>query len=222
MGTVRAYKFYPARWGLEALYRRRLKLSTSSDINDPFEFLATGANKASRIEALRVRNKIFAENGLISFSATWIQPLLWSHYADNHRGIALGFDLDERNAYRVSYTAERVKFPDSNPDVYRFGKELEFWDAIATTKYKAWEYEEELRIQASLAGSIVENELYFRPIEHIGRLREVILGADYRSAGNKELENRLVAEGVHIISARLSFRDFTVVPQNANRLMKAL
>jgi len=34
----RVYKFYAREWGLEALERRRLKVSTLHDLNDPFEF----------------------------------------------------------------------------------------------------------------------------------------------------------------------------------------
>ena len=113
--TVRAYKFYNARWGLDALFRQRLKLSTSDDINDPFEFLATGPNKASRAEAKRVRNELFSETGLISFSANWSEPVLWSHYADNHRGLVLGFDLPKETCFPVCYTDKRIQIPSNDP-----------------------------------------------------------------------------------------------------------
>ena len=137
--TVRAYKFYTGQWGLDALYRKRLKLSTNRDINDPFEFLATGENKASRAEAKRVRSGLFSDTGLISFSTVWSEPLLWSHYADNHRGLALGFDLPKSVCFPVKYTQNRVQIPSSNENMYKFGDRLQFWDSIKITKFDAWE-----------------------------------------------------------------------------------
>lgn len=37
---MRVYKFYPAKWGLEALLKRRLKVSPIDELNDPFEYLS--------------------------------------------------------------------------------------------------------------------------------------------------------------------------------------
>jgi hypothetical protein len=39
--------------------------------------------------------KEFDQRGVLSFSATWQSVLMWSHYADEHRGICLEFDTSE-------------------------------------------------------------------------------------------------------------------------------
>lgn len=221
--TIRAYKFYPARWGLDALYRRRLKLSTDRDINDPFEFLAAGLNQASRKEAKNIRAMIFAEDGIISFSETWSEPLLWSHYADNHRGLVLGFDLRPNIGHKIKYEKDRVKLPSRmGHGIQRIGESYEFWGRIRDTKFDAWGYEREVRVYPALAGSLHENGLFFRNFEDIGTLKEVIIGADFYSAGNKELMEALQKQGVGIKTARLAFRSFNVIEQNNKKMQKKL
>ena len=59
-----------------------------------------------------------------------LNPLLWSHYADKHRGICLGFDMDDRILWQVKYVKERspLKLPLSK----------ETADQLLWTKYWDW------------------------------------------------------------------------------------
>jgi|UPI00014EA952 Protein of unknown function (DUF2971). len=183
MTTRRLYKFYSPRWGIDALYRRRLKISTDRDINDPFEFFAAGNNRASRREAKNLRKRLFRDKGIISFCSGWQQPLLWSHYAENHSGIALGIDIPEQNCFDVKYAEERVKLPNQG-NVYVFGQKLTFWNSIRVTKSSHWSYEAEVRVFPPIELSIQENGLYFWPLKDLGVLREVIIGSLYGSPKN--------------------------------------
>ena len=36
-----------------------------------------------------------AQRGVLSFSKTSTDALLWAHYADGHRGLCLGFDFEK-------------------------------------------------------------------------------------------------------------------------------
>ena len=68
----------------------RIKLSRFADLNDPFELL--GANFGHRETRAAVRTHKAEVNdtfGLICLSEDWVDPVLWSHYAAKHRGIAL-------------------------------------------------------------------------------------------------------------------------------------
>ena len=219
---MKVYKFYSVKWGLDALYRERLKLSTDRDINDPFELLAAGKNKASRVKAREIRSALFKEHGIISFCKTWSEPLLWSHYADNHRGLALGFDLKDRVGYPVEYTDKRVQIPQSVRNVSTFGEHLSFHESITVTKHDAWSYEQEVRVFPDLNSSIYENGFYFRTFKDIEKLSQVIIGADYSSLQNSNLADELQRKGVEILTARLAFKNFSVVPQNAKRMQKKL
>ncbi|NKK82626.1 DUF2971 domain-containing protein [Rhizobium leguminosarum bv. viciae] len=45
--------------------------------------------------------------GLLCMSTTWQEPLLWSHYADKHKGMCLGFDVDDTHWEPARYRAAR-------------------------------------------------------------------------------------------------------------------
>ena len=50
------------------------------------------------------------ERGVCCFSTTYANPLLWSHYGDQHRGLCIGFGLDRRpkpQPRRVVYGGSR-------------------------------------------------------------------------------------------------------------------
>ncbi|MFH0790404.1 MAG: DUF2971 domain-containing protein [Candidatus Omnitrophota bacterium] len=71
--------------------------------------------------------------------------LMWSHYADGHRGICLEFHSIHSNpffaiAYQMEYTSQYSK-----PNLFR-STENEKMQAILLTKSKDWEYEKEWRI----------------------------------------------------------------------------
>jgi hypothetical protein len=53
----------------------------------------------------------FAQRGVLSLSATWSSALMWSHYADEHRGICVEYDTTDQqhpNLGPVSYRAPRA------------------------------------------------------------------------------------------------------------------
>jgi len=41
------------------------------------------------------KERLIGKLGLLCFSRNWHNPVLWSHYADKHRGICPGFDADD-------------------------------------------------------------------------------------------------------------------------------
>ena len=45
--------------------------------------------------------------GLVWFSANWNNPVQWSHYADHHRDLCLGFKVTAQ-AHKVAYVSERL------------------------------------------------------------------------------------------------------------------
>jgi len=118
---------------LSNLAHRKLWASSPSAFNDPFEFRLQRTNDARGLEKLRNQNphltylndaeltKLAIENyesnirswGVICFTKVPDDILMWSHYADSHRGICLGFcgrdkaqDLNDVGLYPVVYTEE--------------------------------------------------------------------------------------------------------------------
>ena len=107
---ARVYKFYPLRSALRNLNEKRLKVSMISELNDPFEFLGYRfPNRQVRTAWEKMRSSVWNDKGLICFSESWSNPVLWSHYADKHKGLALGFDVQKQYLHKIDYIRERLK-----------------------------------------------------------------------------------------------------------------
>jgi hypothetical protein len=205
IGHKRLYHFTHADFALEDIKYRRLKIAEFKDMNDPFELGCFKLPTREHRDAMKGIKKEFSEKcGLLCFSEDWENPLLWSHYADKHRGICLGFDVDLRGLCRVSYKEERPDFPNASTD--------EFANQLYSTKYKGWEYEREWR--GSFEVGDRENGLHFHYFgsEEPMVLREVIVGMNCKTTE----ENVRAVLGdypthVEIIKARLAFNTFRVV-----------
>jgi hypothetical protein len=87
----------------------RLKKARIAELNDPFELIAAELNKKSHRRALEgLRQTLSRDTGLLCFSESWDHLLMWSHYANKHQGICLGFDVDDKFVARVEYSDRRI------------------------------------------------------------------------------------------------------------------
>jgi len=82
------------------------------------------------------------EHGVISFSQRNENILLWSHYGDNHCGVAVGVEVqklqgDDRYLVEAHYSSE---FPRINLN------ETKMYQELMKRKYLCWEYEKEVRV----------------------------------------------------------------------------
>lgn len=120
----------------EALNTTKLNLTREQKRKFEREILEK-ANYAPLIKKERSRSK------LSCFSAVSDEVLMWSHYADKHRGICIGFDFPHKYGEKfilcpVKYLDRIIPF-DGTSDVVRT---ILYW---ITTKSKRWEYEDEIR-----------------------------------------------------------------------------
>ena len=107
---MRVYHLLPEHHALDDLRRRRLKVSRLEDMNDPFELLAASLKTKNHRSSLRgFKEDMDRCYGALCFSRSWTHPMLWSHYADKHRGICLGFDVPRNVALPIAYDAARLK-----------------------------------------------------------------------------------------------------------------
>src|SRR5262245_27709943 len=95
LGYRRVYHFTPATHAISDIVFRRMKVARFSEMNDPIELLAFMPGPAGQKAFRQYREEANKANGVLCWSADWREPVLWSHYADRHRGICLGFDLKE-------------------------------------------------------------------------------------------------------------------------------
>lgn len=175
--SKRVYKFISARYGIQSLKDRRLKVSTLADLNDPFDLfnaIDTGNPQvASAITLLAAQ--MGPSIGLLCFSRNWDNLLLWSHYAAGHSGLCLGFDVFGDSADRVymdvHYQPNLLKIREAR-DV-----NIDLAYRLLCTKHESWSYEQEVRFIVGINDSPDDAGLFWYGFGPELRLREVIVGA---------------------------------------------
>ena len=213
---MRVYHFLSEAGAIDDLRNRRIKISRIADMNDPFELLAIElSNKEVRRAFLKKRGQIDAKYGVICFSRAWSNPVLWSHYAEKHRGVCLGFDIADDLVIHVKYNGRRL-VQNVKHDFSRGLLDEKFTLRLLGTKFKDWEYEDEVRVLTKLEERDKKTRLYFKEFGEDLTLREVILGARWESKTEEiGVCLRKYPKGVRVIQARLAFRSFRIVQNKA-------
>ncbi len=216
---MRVYHLLSEEWALENINKMRLKVSLLEDLNDPFEFLALDTSNPIIAKTLpATRYDLGKTSGVLCFSERWLNPVLWSHYGDGHKGIALGFEIPdfiegEPLLIKVSYTSERINYSES--DIEKFDEQD--MHKVLATKYAHWKYEEEVRVFTSIEEKDKETGLYYVPFSDNLSLVEVILGVRCKVPPvciRRKLKN--YSQSVKIIESKLDERTFSVVKKYAD------
>ena len=197
---MRVYHFLSAKNALDDLTRRRIRLSEIDKLNDPFELWCSAQGDRQLRAVLRSWKKKMAKvYGLLCFSRQWHNPVLWSNYADSHRGICLGFEVDEQSLRPVSYVKERtdLQLPPTE----------ETMEQLLFTKYRDWSYEEEIRGWFRFDKRDAPTGHYFYSFDEKVQLREVISGPLCRTP-KATIDTALKGYKDHIlVQARLATRE---------------
>lgn len=149
-------------------------------------------------------------HGLICFSDNYQNPVQWSHYADSHKGIALGFEIIPDILTKVDYVSKLEKLDDKPIPM----SNEELCSILIKTKFQDWKYEKESRLIVKLKENIEEGGLFFKKFGVDIKLKEVILGANCPiklSAINELLELTNPNEKIKTIKARIAFSNYKVV-----------
>jgi hypothetical protein len=142
---MRFYHYTKARYALETLRTGHLKVATLKNLNDPFELLSLSF-KTKEERKIQRKLKDFLEDkvGLLCLSKSGREPVMWSHYADCHRGMVLAFDSGPNDIHEVTYRKTRKPY---ELDLTRGAADqlqpLLF--ETLTTKSSSWSYEQEWR-----------------------------------------------------------------------------
>ena len=224
---TRVYKFLPEEWALDDIEKQHIKISRICDLNDPFELIPFDLTDKEQPDAqIRTRTELFSGRGIgmLCFSFKWLNPVLWAHYADKHKGICLGFDLPDGCIRKVCYVRKRKRLPsDWNKDEKT---SLKWAKRMLFTKFHGWAYEDEYRVFVKLDPEEEdENGNYHVDFkESHMTLREAILGCECpfpESVEGRVLITRLQSrlepydEEVKLIRARPSDESFTMIENTA-------
>lgn len=218
---MRVYHFVSAEYGLQDVVRGRLKVATLADVNDPFEMLAPDLSDPALRKALGKARDEFADRyGLLCFSRNWRDPVQWSHYGDNHRGLCLGFDVPDRLLREVRYRKRRTSVAFGAMGEPHFAMAAFLLEGLEV-KFEHWAYEDEVRMVVELEGLDRECGIWFRGFDEGLVLREVIVGA-CSAVTRGQIANALGNDPAGVVArkARLAFQSYRVVNQRRAELWR--
>lgn len=171
---------------IDSLVKGRLYFAHQDQLNDPFDCnldvlksIKNAASSLNEIRAANLNNLLTAGSplnnfqrelnklGICSFSRHMKETLMWSHYADNHKGVCVLYDFPEAflndkekfiGASNVTYKPNPLtswfklisnKMPATEQELAG-----ELLKLVLTSKEKSWEYENEFRVITYRDGSI--------------------------------------------------------------------
>jgi hypothetical protein len=211
---IAAYHFASAEHAISNIEHGRIKVAHLSDLNDPFELLGVNFNTNLQLRnpVTQFRNQSNAKMGLLCFSKDWISPALWSHYADRHHGICLGFHAKREMMDEVKYEHDRIAATTDLKNLpITISEDLE--KQLKFTKAHDWIYEQEIRRFVKLNETTESNGLHFFPFDDSLKLAEVIIGPHctlQREPVREQVRRRY--RDVAVYNARLAYGYFSIVP----------
>lgn len=134
-GQVRIDHNYTA-YELESFIKERREILTDYDIQK----LLTNADEYI-IEGMK---KAYEGERICCFTTSSDNMLMWSHYADNHKGLCLKFDITE-DSTGVFKTLFPVQYTNIRESCNYIRDSLSYIRRAALTKSMVWRYENEYR-----------------------------------------------------------------------------
>ena len=119
------------------------------------------SRKISRSKAIRNNlnqrsiTGLMGNIGVYSLSSVRDDILMWSHYADSHKGICIGFHADEASVFFRE--AQPVIYSKEYPHARLIDRTIERMSAMILTKSDHWNYEKEYRLINTHEGYGIKN-----------------------------------------------------------------
>ncbi len=185
--SINLYRYFPAAAAINTIERRQFRVGRILELNDPFEWsFGFDTDSPEQLERARLERDqmlvCFNEKwGILSFCKVVNDPVIWSHYADKHRGIAikvacLSSEM-EVELLSVTYRKKRVCIP-FIPEGEREQRIEELrpgFKKIFRYKAPSWRYEQEVRGIVELKSCNVSNGMFWWSFPD-GFAKSVIIG----------------------------------------------
>ena len=167
MESIKLYKYLDADGGLAMLSNGNIQFTNATKLNDPFDchpslidfsHVPTERARVWGKEAIMDLKSNRYENNrdntwLCSLSKNYDSLLMWSYY-NCHKGVCIGIDMEKADKYLscirgsiiLGYLKFEVQYKDiiEKPDFFKRKQDL--WSYQLSTKAKAWEHEQEVRL----------------------------------------------------------------------------
>lgn len=218
MNCTKLYRYLPDEAAIKTIETRRFRVSRLTDLNDPFEwrFGVEGCPPEFR-EIFEKAIEGFVElasqyQGIISFSKEVTDPILWSHYANHHRGIA--FEVDSSrvpNLHKVDYDKPRIVLPFQRFMQMPELDQLELIKNFFKQKSGSWRYEQEYRWVIHLEKCVPSGGRFDWNIPD-GFITRVIIG--FRSSVSEQYVRRALdlndLQNIQVAKARMSQNTYKI------------
>ena len=167
MESIKLYKYLDAQGGLSMLSKGNIQFTNATKLNDPFDchpslidFSQVPTERAriwGKEDVIELESNYFEHQRdntwLCSLSKNYDSLLMWSYY-NCHKGICIGIDMEKADKYLsriwgsilIGYKKIEVQYKDiiEKPDFFKRKQDL--WSYQLSTKAKAWEHEQEVRL----------------------------------------------------------------------------
>lgn len=127
---------------------KRIYLPPALQLNDPTEGLFTLELEDKNNSWTGYANQYYIDAtkrlGVFSLSETNNNILMWAHYADNHTGICIEFNVSQQSS--VFHDIQKITYSDKLPHIKRNQNENEVLRQGLLNKTSDWSYEAEWRL----------------------------------------------------------------------------
>lgn len=220
------------------IQNNRITLSNPFKFNDPMDpILKVWVNMQKKEQPQKTNKELFkiAKNALKNLRICCMAdsrtlgdnaPLMWSHYADGHKGIAIKYKVTKEALERYNDAEHLLRLC---PVRYRDHKELNHYitiDNALLAKGSCWEYESEHRLlyfsteDGEFKPNDAEEKASPKRKDFISldgfEIEEIYLGALIDS--NKESEIKQIAKSIGVSAFKMRYDDSDITKLKADKL----
>jgi hypothetical protein len=195
---------FPSSLEISQFLNRVLPNASSKVISGLLQFASSNPNEFARMLEKAIK---FDKKGVLCLSQNPDNILLWSHYADNHYGVCLKFDmLEDLDFFSIPF---KVIYDQSYPFYNHMTETSDIVTKMIKTKYHLWAYEEEIRIFKNTNGIFNFNkkalvEIIFgcnTPQTEIDRIKKLTRANGYQHLKYQQTEKSLTTYGLNFKTA---------------------
>ncbi|WP_341276551.1 DUF2971 domain-containing protein [Vibrio parahaemolyticus] len=193
---------------LSCLLNYELWASKPTEFNDPFDSLLTIEFSNNNITELF--KNYTQSKAVCCFSKKMDSILMWSHYADSHKGFCIAIDCQE---LENSDILSDVNYSDNFLDVdhecflhsHKEGTVNKEWQRLLTQKYIDWKYEEEVRLILQLVDPQAKGKCFSLPQ---GSIKEIYFGCKMIDKNKNNIRKIMESKNVTFYDMKKSQNNF--------------
>ena len=220
---VAFFKLRPVnKYTIDSLIKKQLYFSSPAELNDPYDCQAdiaksiqsaikkTSGKQKAQLEQLPKQDRVLktlssmlVRSGVFSGSEKLLNPVMWSHYADGHRGIGLCYKIPTSFILNKGMGMAPVDYGDSLLaewfETCAISFDTDFFFEVMkkefTVKGLLWEYENEIRLVRSECGGVDFDPVFLKEVsfglrtpEGDKELIRNIVGTNYPQCGLVQIE----------------------------------